>query len=810
VTDHGFKVSGAVTITNESSGALTIQSITDKLNDTPTTLTCTPAFTAGMSLAADASLVCDYEELVPVAEGSDLPADGTNEAWVELADGAVFYTSADYTFVGVTPNEEGYPTVNVTDTYEGTLGSASDDHTFEYSRSWTCDGDEGTYPNTATITETGQNDSEEVTVTCVDLGITKTVETRATRTWDWDITKTVEPASWDLFTGENGTSEYTVSVTKDDVPEWSDWSLSGEIRVTNNSGLTANITGVTDMYDGAALTVTCPGTSFPTAYPLQTGNELVCSYSGIDADGSGGDNVATVHIATATFSSSAVPVDFTTPDVIDDVYDEINVTDTNGESWGPVSDDDSWTYERTFDCDDAGDNPNTATIDETGDSDDANVTVACHEISVTKTAVTSFNRYWTWEITKAIDASCFLQIGNVPTGFDETADPPKATIQQNESLYVCYDIGIDADYADDDWAVSGGITVSNEGNPIPAVINDVTDLITADDIGGNPDCEVTFPHTIPAGETLECSYGADLPDASSRTNTATATQQLYSYDKDKVGTALTTADESGSAAVIFSADPDDEIDECVDVDDMLYKSGLQVDVTQELGTYCADQELPHTFDVTRYFPIEGIPLECGDNVYDNTATLVTNDTETELTADASINIYVECQVGCTLTLGYWKTHNQGFHDQNPNGMGPPLDPTWGLLDAWYYDDGLAMWVEGDGSFDAEDEPFFLSEQTWFEVFWTKPQGNVYYNLAWQYMAAVLNGLGGADQSAVATELAEATDLFKTYTPAEIGALKGKPSDKALRDQFIDLAGTLAEYNEGLIGPGHCAENVTPG
>lgn len=132
--------------------------------------------------------------------------------------------------------------------------------------------------------------------------------------------------------------------------------------------------------------------------------------------------------------------------------------------------------------------------------------------------------------------------------------------------------------------------------------------------------------------------------------------------------------------------------------------------------------------------------------------------------------------GCTLTQGYWKTHS----DNGP----APFDDTWDLLPS-----GSAT-------------TFYLSGQSWYQVFHTPPAGNAYYNLAHQYMAAVLNGLAGADQSAISTQLGTAHTLFNTYTPAQIGVLKGS---NALRQQFISLAGALGAYNEGITGPGHCEE-----
>jgi hypothetical protein len=134
--------------------------------------------------------------------------------------------------------------------------------------------------------------------------------------------------------------------------------------------------------------------------------------------------------------------------------------------------------------------------------------------------------------------------------------------------------------------------------------------------------------------------------------------------------------------------------------------------------------------------------------------------------------------GCTLTQGYWKTHNATFHG------GAPTDATWNLITP-----------------SAENSTFFLSGRTYFQVMWTPVGGNAYYNLAHQYIAAVLNGLAGSSVPAnVATAISTATTLFNTYTPAQIGALSGS---NALRKQFIALGGTLGDYNEGLTGPGHC-------
>jgi hypothetical protein len=149
--------------------------------------------------------------------------------------------------------------------------------------------------------------------------------------------------------------------------------------------------------------------------------------------------------------------------------------------------------------------------------------------------------------------------------------------------------------------------------------------------------------------------------------------------------------------------------------------------------------------------------------------------ETDLTWDAGL--YQEEKVGCTRTQGYWKTH-AGENNKK-------RDATWDLI--------------GE---DKEYTTFFLSKQTYYDVMHTNPSGgNAYYILAHQYIAAHLNVLSGASiPDDVLAAWNEATNLFDQYTPEEIGELEG---EDVTRQQFIDIAELLDDYNNGVIGPGHC-------
>ena len=66
------------------------------------------------------------------------------------------------------------------------------------------------------------------------------------------------------------------------------------------------------------------------------------------------------------------------------------------------------------------------------------------------------------------------------------------------------------------------------------------------------DCGVGFPYSLAAGGTLVCTYGASLPDASDRVNTATATLQNYAYAPDGSATPGGSSGFSGGANVSFN------------------------------------------------------------------------------------------------------------------------------------------------------------------------------------------------------------------------------------------------------------------
>jgi hypothetical protein len=479
---------------------------------------------------------------------------------------------------------------------------------------------------------------------------------------------------------------------------------------------------------GITATLDCGGTLNVPADGSNT-----CGYSASLPDGNNRVNTATATLNGVDFTGEA---DVTFGDPNNTYNNEVSVDDTNVESWGPVSSSTTWNYTRDFTCSsDPTDytngqysetHDNTATIVETGDSDDASVTKNCFAPVVSKDASPTYTRTYDWGIDKSADQSLLeLEVG-------ETAD-----VNYSADVYVTGSI-------DSDWAVEGTITVDNY-HPTEAMTVSLSDTVSPD-ISATLDCGGSLE--IPANSSATCDYSADLSDATSRTNTATAT--------------FNEIDFTGTADVVFG-EPTSEVDECIDVDDDQY--GF-------LGTVCADSE-PQTFN---YSTTIGPYQECGDDQFVNVASFATNDTGSTGSDNWTVDITIECvDLGCTLTPGYWKTHSS---------YGPAsYDDTWAQI--------------------GEDTPFFLSGTSYYEVI-NEPNadGNVYYILAQAYIATELNQLAGAYMPTDVLEaFSKATSWFEEYTPDEWAEFKGK--EKRFREEIIDAYELLDDYNNGLIGPGHC-------
>ncbi|WP_226468313.1 hypothetical protein [Luteimonas panaciterrae] len=128
---------------------------------------------------------------------------------------------------------------------------------------------------------------------------------------------------------------------------------------------------------------------------------------------------------------------------------------------------------------------------------------------------------------------------------------------------------------------------------------------------------------------------------------------------------------------------------------------------------------------------------------------------------------------CRFTQGYWQNRAQNAGDFT--------------TDIW-----LSL----------RDQAFYSSGLTYGQVLLVSPRGNAYWILAHQLVAAQANYANGADPTGdTAAALTRADEILSAYTPQQIAAL---PKTDPLRQELIQLANTLDDWNNGLIGTGLCS------
>jgi hypothetical protein len=332
--------------------------------------------------------------------------------------------------------------------------------------------------------------------------------------------------------------------------------------------------------------------------------------------------------------------------------------------------------------------------------------------------------------------------------------PPDQEWSRNQTDTLTYQVTPSVGTpVDSGFKVTGQITIENCA-PIDATIADISDQISGG-IDAIVDCPDSFDGALPAGKTLTCDYSAEPGSKTNGTNTVTVTTS------GAVGGGTATADYT-------FGQPTTKVDECVTLTD--------AQCTLADDKVCQNDTLG-PIDCTQTYAAS--ELDCGANTISNTATVETS-LDQDPSATCNFTITVDCAGGCTLTQGYWKTHSR-------YGPAKKRDATWDKAGP-----------------QGEDTIFFLSGKTWYGVLWTPPAGNAYYNLAHQYIAAKLNILAGASSTpAVDAAIAGAEGWFSTKTP-------GATLTKAQRQQLLAWAATLDQYNNGLIGPGHCSEQNTTG
>lgn len=678
-------------------------------------------------------------------------------------------------------------------------------------------------------------DDASVSYTCYLPSVMKDAAGTYDERHEWYVEKTVDPESQEGFAGETVYFDWTITVTEEVVEE--NFDVAGSIVVGNPNPDSALVVDLSDTLDDGtaasiAASLTCDLTG--TELTVPAGGTSTCSYTANDLGYDDVLNAPTVNTATIGWGDglsleATDPIEWT-PNVIDD---EATLDDDqypfSGES---VTDGWTITYSDEYTCssdrqdytggvDADNEVSNTAEVySASGLEDESTATteIDCYLLDLEKNVTPYFTRTYSYDIAKT--AIYYDQSGaRVPLPDGEVID-----INQGDFYTLEWDITVsDASYGDSGFAIDTVVTVFNPSSR-EAEVDSVVDSIA----GISLECEWSDPAkpgVIAGGDTISCTSTGDSVSGDTTSNSASVSAYGVAHDEDTATWAFDT--------------PTTEVHKTVTVQDLL--GGAMIDVTGDLipsdPTYTwggGDGSKTWTLITvvsTSATDAQGNPvdiqLECGLNQIPNVVKLFGDDVEDpegpDLLGEASdtADIFVHCGSACTLTQGYWKTHSAAGPPGNQGAYIPfdaatfwkHRDETWDSIKRW--NPVLAVYQDWDdnGAFEAEEEQFFNSGMTWWQVQWTAPQGDVYYNLAHQWIAAHLNiwqeaneGFGGDFAAAFATAPAE---VQQAYSDALNWFDKTAPGDK-LKGKDRQLPGgwhsILASFNEGAYeGWPHCDE-----
>ncbi len=392
VTEEFFDVTGTITVGNPNPEDVLVVSLVDWINGHQATIDQTSCAFDGtdLTVAAGGSETCDYEAMSLPYDDVDLAPD-LNTATIVMND--ITFSADDP--IEWTPNViRGSATLD-DDQYPYSGEPVYNGWTDTYPDTYTCSTDLGDYTggsdldnevvNLAEVFSGGVlEDSSEATtvIDCYIPSVTKDANTEWYREYTWEITKDYD-GHYELLAGESVDHGYLVSVTQD-VDEYG-YRAYGNIQIVNPApiAMTATLTDVLSNSVSPTITGCSVGTLVGSTLTVPAGSTATCSYAADLADETDLVNTATLTLNGIGFTGTADVV-FGAPSVVG--YPSVNVDDTNGMSWF-TSASNAWPYTKAFTCPTEESfytdgvftitHPNTATIRETGQWDDALVTVEC-------------------------------------------------------------------------------------------------------------------------------------------------------------------------------------------------------------------------------------------------------------------------------------------------------------------------------------------------------------------------------------------------------------------------------------------------
>lgn len=677
------------------------------------------------------------------------------------------------------------------------------------------------------------------------LNVEKDVTATFERENIWTVEKGVDPDEWDLFRGDDGTSNYNIDVFGEVVEH--SYKVEGSITITNNTFAGAEITGVIDMVNGEMAEVSCPdpedpeqNLDFDPYYVLAPGESLECTYVlDENLDGTEEENVVTVEVTvdspirsgsdTQEINYVAIPVGPDSVVVTDDKFDladlleefeegEDVICDMNGgannENAEPLC---RFSFPIVFACgEEDGDgytHTNIATISDPENgvidtSDPVTVTVRCYDLDVNKDEPQArFERIYLWQIDKEADPNAIEADGeDWPVDFTITVDLldpaflDRGHVVDGEDTIVIYNPH--PTFYARILSVTDELTLPGEEDPLSVEVS----CDHFDDEGDLVMEGVGFPYDLPSDHYLVCSYEQSfgLENPCPAPENAVAENQCvnevivelrnHSFDADGEATEILdngTTEFSDDVSFYFDAEPAVVIDECVDVTDTV--GGVNVDEfveefyeNGEPPRVCVG-DVPAVFEYTIVFNLEATQEACDEfGTRTNTATATPVDEGAPVTDDAE----VEC-VGVGAPPEDFQTCTPGF---------------------WRGGHGAALWADvNEATFCGDDltNPPFDHDTVFSDYFSaTYPGFNLTGHAVESSTMWEIIGTGGgsepirrAARSFVAAYLSAACGAINyPYTQEELVELWNRAADPEDSYSFADLHDELAALEEDLDCP----------
>lgn len=421
-----------------------------------------------------------------------------------------------------------------------------------------------------------------VTTTCTytntfsykDLIVTKTAVPSYDRSYTWTIAKSVDQTTINKASGETATFNYVVTATP--TAHDSNFKVSGTISVYNPNTVPVPAVSLVDSITGSGTCAITTGTTtnFTVAAGATATFDYTCTYSSMPSS-------VVTNTATATWTagspfgttgsaSGTATADFSKVSPTVTSGQTITVTDDKTDPANPVflgtadatiPSSQTYTYALTKTAGTGCENyTNNAWLgDDTAHPASQTVTVCGGAaLGVSKTAVPSYTRDWTWSVDK------------VATQDRVYADPATGLATAN------YTVTATPTSTDSAWAVSGVITLHNPNTVA------LTGLTVTDSLPGATCITDPVPTSLAAGANATINYTCTFssnPGTATLTNTVTATWADSGYVKG--GTAVNTA-----VTTFAGLEPTTENGSSTEVTDPNATSGLPaMAYAPEGGTY---------------------------------------------------------------------------------------------------------------------------------------------------------------------------------------------------------------------------------